>query len=129
VARSEERFAFGCDRLLTGEFDIAECEPLKAALARAAIRAVNVIVDLSQCAFVDCAVIGLLLHAQTVVARDGKHFGIALPSEPNAVIRAADLVHLSARGVDLCLSHPCSSLVAAGGVCCDSPATPLAMCG
>jgi hypothetical protein len=66
-------------------------------LARAAIRAPNVLVDLSHCALVDCAALGLLLDSQNVVARDGGRFGIALPKEPNAVTRAAGLVHLSER--------------------------------
>jgi anti-anti-sigma factor len=82
---------------LIGECDVAHYESLKAALARAAIRAPNVLVDLSQCALLDCAALGLLLDSQNVVTRDGGRFGIALPNEPNAVTRAAGLVHLSER--------------------------------
>lgn len=82
---------------LTGEYDVARHESLKAALARAAIRAPNVLVDLSQCTLVDGAALGLLLDSQTVVTRDGGRFGIALPNEPNAVTRTAELVHLSER--------------------------------
>jgi anti-anti-sigma regulatory factor len=38
---------------LIGEYDLSGYEPLKAALARAAIQAPNVIVDLSHCDFID----------------------------------------------------------------------------
>ena len=82
---------------LIGEYDVARYESLKAALARAAIRAPNVLVDLSHCTLVDGAALGLLLDSQNVVTRDGGRFGIALPNEPNAVTRTAELVHLSER--------------------------------
>lgn len=41
--------------------------------------------------------IGLLLDAHSVVARDAGSFGVAMPAEPNAVTRVAELVHLSQR--------------------------------
>lgn len=82
---------------LVGEHDLSGYESLKAALARAAIRAPNVIVDLSRCYFIDCTVIRLLLDAQTVVVRDEGGFGVALPAGPNAVTRIAELVALSRR--------------------------------
>ena len=84
---------------LIGEHDVARYESLKAALARAAIRAPNLLIDLSHCTLVDCAALGLLLDSQNVVTRDGGRFGIALPKEPNAVIRTAELVHLSERAL------------------------------
>jgi anti-anti-sigma factor len=82
---------------IVGEHDLSRCETLKVALARAAIRAPNVIVDLSRCDFLDSTVIRVLLDAQIVVVRDEGSFGVALPAEPNAVTRIAELVHLSQR--------------------------------
>jgi anti-anti-sigma factor len=79
---------------LLGEHDLGDSEPLKVAFARAAIRARNVIVDLSDCSFIDSIVIALLLHAQSVVAQDGGRLAVALPTEPNAVNRVADVMHL-----------------------------------
>jgi anti-anti-sigma factor len=72
-----------------GEHDLSGYEPLKAVLARAAIQAPNVIVDLSHCDFIDAAVIGLLLDAHSVVARDAGSFRVARPAEPSAVTRVA----------------------------------------
>jgi anti-anti-sigma factor len=80
---------------LIGEHDLGEYEPLKIAFARAAIRAPNVVVDLSRCEFIDSTMIGLLLHAQSVVARDHGRFVIALPDEANAVTRVVEMVHLA----------------------------------
>ena len=41
--------------------------------------------------------LGLLLDAHSVVARDAGSFGVAMPAEPNAVTRVAEPVHLSQR--------------------------------
>jgi anti-anti-sigma factor len=82
---------------LVGEHDLSRYESLRVALARASIRAPNVIVDLSQCNLIDCTVIRLLLDAQSVVARDEGGFGVVLPAEPNAVTRIAEVVQLSQR--------------------------------
>lgn len=82
---------------LVGEKDLSAHDSLKVALARAAIQAPNVIIDLSRCDFIDSSVIGLLLDTQRIVARDGGAFVVALPAEPNAVTRIAELVHLSQR--------------------------------
>src|SRR3954452_18538733 len=46
---------------LIGEHDLGHYETLKAVLARAALRAPNVVVDLSECAFVDSTVLQLML--------------------------------------------------------------------
>ena len=82
---------------LVGEHDLSRHESLRVALARASIRAPNVIVDLSQCTFIDCTVVRLLLDAQSVVRRDEGDFGVVLPAAPNAVTRIAELVQLSQR--------------------------------
>ena len=82
---------------LVGEHDLSGYASLTAALARAAIQAPDVLVDLSRCDFIESALIGLLLDAQSVVVRDGGSFAVALPTEPNAVTRIAALVQLSER--------------------------------
>ena len=79
---------------MLGEHDLGDFEPLKIAFAKAAIRAPNVIADLSDCSFIDSIVIALLLHVQSVIAQDGGRVAVALPNEPNAVNRVADLIDL-----------------------------------
>ena len=108
---------------LIGEYDIARYESLKAALARAAIRAPNVLVDLSHCTLVDGAALGLLLDSQNVVTRDGGRFGIVLPNEPNAVTRTAGRTPLRA-GPDLCLRPGRPGQLPAGRVRGDSATKP-----
>ena len=83
---------------LVGEHDLSEYESLRIALATAAIHAANVIVDLSCCSFIDSTLIRLLVDAaQSVETRAEGSFSVALPAEPNAVTRIAELVHLSQR--------------------------------
>ena len=80
---------------LIGEHDLGRYEPLKAALARAATRAPNVVVDLSECAFIDSISISLLLHASDITNRDKRGFAVVIPAEPGPVSRLAELVHLA----------------------------------
>jgi anti-anti-sigma factor len=80
---------------LIGDHDLGEYETLKVALARAAIRAPNLVADLSRCAFIDSTVIGLLIHSERVVARNRGRLVVALPAQPSPVTRVAQLVHLS----------------------------------
>jgi anti-anti-sigma factor len=80
---------------LTGEHDVGDYGSLRIALARAAIRAPNVVVDLSRCEFIDSTVVGTLLRAESVVARDRGRFLAVLPKQANAVIRIADLIGLA----------------------------------
>jgi anti-anti-sigma factor len=78
---------------LVGDHDLSDVGPLEAAFGRAALRAPSVIADLSECTFIDSAVIAALLHAQRVTQQNGGRLAVALP-EPNAVTRVAALVHL-----------------------------------
>ena len=82
---------------LRGEHDLAGYEPLRTGFARAAIHGANVIVDLSDCEFIDSTVISLILHTETIVARDGGRLVVALPAEENAVTRVAALIKLAER--------------------------------
>ena len=53
---------------LIGEHDLGQYDTLAAVLARAGVGALNVIVDLTHCAFVDSITISLLLNADPVEA-------------------------------------------------------------
>jgi anti-anti-sigma regulatory factor len=79
---------------LIGDHDLADYESLNVAFARAMIRTPNVIVDLARCSFIDSTVASVLFHAHSVVATAGGRFGVALPSEANAVTRLSELVQL-----------------------------------
>jgi anti-anti-sigma factor len=74
---------------LTGEHDLGDYVTLKVALARAAIRSRNVIVDLSRCSFIDSTVISVVLSAHSLVVRDGGGFGVALPMDESAIVSRA----------------------------------------
>ena len=80
---------------LTGKHGLGDYGSLRIALARAAIRAPNVVVDLSRCEFIDATVLGTLLQAEDVVARDCGRLLAVLPEEANAVTRIADLIQLA----------------------------------
>jgi anti-anti-sigma factor len=82
---------------LIGEHDLAGCETVRTALARAAIRAPHVLVDLTACDFIDSTVISMLLHTETVVTRDGGRLVVALPGEHSSVTRMAELIKLAQR--------------------------------
>jgi anti-anti-sigma factor len=87
---------------LIGEHDMGRYEPLKAALARAAIRAPNVVVDLTQCAFIDSTTLTLLLHADDVMTRDSRGFAVVIPAHEGSVSRLAELVRLA----EMLSTHP-----------------------
>jgi anti-anti-sigma regulatory factor len=80
---------------LSGAHDLSEYKQLKAVFAAAAIRAPNVIIDLSRCALIDSTVMAMLLNGQSIVTRDYGRFVVALPEEPNPVTRLAELVQLA----------------------------------
>ena len=79
---------------LVGEHELQGAETLRVALARATIRATDVIVDLTRCDLIEPTVIAALLDAQSVVAQDAGRFAVVLPCGPNAVTRVASLAHL-----------------------------------
>jgi anti-anti-sigma factor len=79
---------------LVGEHELQGAESLKVALARAAIRANDVIVDLTRCELIEPTVIAALLDTQSIVSQDAGRFAVVLPAAPNAVTRLAALAHL-----------------------------------
>jgi anti-anti-sigma factor len=79
---------------LVGEHDLDGYENLRTVFARAAIRAPNVLIDLSACEFIDSTVISMVLHTETIVTRDGGTLVVALPAERNSVSRLAEVIKL-----------------------------------
>jgi anti-anti-sigma factor len=71
---------------LRGEHDLSTTPQLSAALEAACARP-RVLVDLSQCAFIDSTVLALLLSAHSeLVERDGR-LELFLPSDPASNVR------------------------------------------
>jgi anti-anti-sigma factor len=81
-----------CARVaLRGEWDISTEPPLAEALQRARRRP-DVVIDLSECTFMDSRTIGILMsQAQEHTRRSGR-LAIALPSTQRIVNRAFDLL-------------------------------------
>ena len=79
---------------LFGEHDLGNYEGLKSVLARAAIRAPNIIMDLSECAFIDSTTITLMLHTNNVTSKVGGGFAVVIHPQPGPVSRVAELVRL-----------------------------------
>jgi anti-anti-sigma factor len=85
-----------CARVaLHGEWDISNEPQLAAALQRA--RTVqNVVVDLSECTFLESRTVGCLLGAAQEHAEHDGRFAIALPRSQSVVNRAFDLLGIRA---------------------------------
>jgi anti-anti-sigma factor len=78
---------------LRGEHDLGTKTELSGALARACERP-RVLVDLSECVFLDSSVLALLLAAhRTQVERDGR-LELVIPSEAHAVLRITRLARI-----------------------------------
>jgi anti-anti-sigma factor len=80
---------------LIGEHDISHYDSLKIVLARAAIRAPNVIVNLSECQFIDSTAISVLIHGSRVTTRYGGAFAVVVAAGPGPVSRLAELSRLA----------------------------------
>ena len=78
---------------LRGEHDLVTRAGVVKALASAGEQA-NVVVDLTECAFVDSAVIAALVHAGRRLGEDGGRFELVIPPGPGEVRRAAELTAL-----------------------------------
>jgi len=77
---------------LVGELDLATDGLLRDMLYLASTRRRHVIVDLSECDFIDSTAVTRLLLAQGEVVSDGGHFGLVLPACAGPVGRAADVM-------------------------------------
>src|SRR3954451_9293804 len=79
---------------LIGEHDLGHYEDLAAVLARAAVRAPNVVVDLTNCAFVDSTTISLLLNTYAFVTGAGGGLSVVIAPGSGPVAHLAELVQL-----------------------------------
>ena len=80
---------------LRGEHDLASKERLTEAFA-AATTQIGVLVDLSECTFIDSTVIAVLLNAFTEIAERGGRLELVIPPEATAVARVAQIAGLAA---------------------------------
>jgi len=79
---------------VTGEHDVSTAPELTQALDEAAAYS-NVLVDLSECSFMDSSVIqALLTTAQSLEAR-GEQLALVIPAEQGVVARVAHMTRLS----------------------------------
>ena len=79
---------------LIGEHDLGHYEDLAAVLARAAVRAPNVIVDLTHCEFVDSTTLSLLLNTHAYVTGAGGGLSVVIAPDSGPVRHLAELVRL-----------------------------------
>jgi anti-sigma B factor antagonist len=79
---------------MRGEHDLSTAPGLGLALDQAAAHS-NVVVDLSECDFIDSSVIGLLLSTADKVRAQAEQLVVVIPPESKNVARVADLTCLS----------------------------------
>jgi anti-anti-sigma factor len=75
-----------CVIVLTGEHDLASVEELRAALDQAA-SARSIVVDLSQTAFIDSAVLGALIASHRRAGEDGNRWALVVGQGSGAAVR------------------------------------------
>jgi anti-anti-sigma factor len=78
---------------LRGEHDLSTEATLTNALDKAAAHS-NVLVDLSDCAFIDSTVIAALLRAARIVTERGERFALLIPAAQRQITRVAEMTHL-----------------------------------
>jgi anti-anti-sigma factor len=76
-----------------GEHDLSSQPGLSDALGEAAAHS-SVVIDLSDCSFIDSTVIAALMGVARTVRGKGDRFGIVIPPEQRQVSRIAELVRL-----------------------------------
>jgi anti-anti-sigma factor len=79
---------------MRGEHDVSTAPELARALEQAAAHS-DVLVDLSECDFIDSSVIGLLIRTSKEAQAREEQLVVVIPSEPSNVARVAHLVRLS----------------------------------
>jgi anti-sigma B factor antagonist len=79
---------------LRGEHDISTAPELTQALERAAAHS-DVLVDLSECDFIDSTAIGVLIRTAKQVQARGEQLVVVMPSEWSNVARALRAVRLA----------------------------------
>jgi anti-anti-sigma factor len=79
---------------LRGEHDLNSRPAVAAALARACERA-DVLVDLSECAFIDSTIIGVLVAAFQAQAESGRRLELTVPPDAHALRRVTEIAGLA----------------------------------
>ncbi len=79
---------------LRGEHDLSTRAEINATLARVGGEA-DVLVDLSECSFIDSSVIGALVAAFQTFAERGRRLELAIPSEAVTIQRVAKVAGLA----------------------------------
>jgi anti-anti-sigma factor len=79
---------------LRGEHDLSTAPELADALEQAGAHS-NVVVDFSECGFIDSSVIAVLITAARTVRARGEELLTVIPPEAANVARVAHMVHLS----------------------------------
>lgn len=79
---------------LHGEHDLATEPALIQALDEAAANS-NVLVDMSECDFIDSTVIAALLRIARTVTERGERFALYIPAAQRQITRIAEMTHLA----------------------------------
>jgi anti-sigma B factor antagonist len=79
---------------MRGEHDLSTAPELTYALEQAAAHS-NVVVDLSECSFIDSTVIKALIKTALDVQARSEQLVLVIPSEQRAVARIAQMTHLA----------------------------------
>jgi anti-anti-sigma factor len=79
---------------LRGEHDLATEQALMQALDEAAAHS-NVLVDMSECDFIDSTVIAALLRVARTVSERGERFALYIPAAQRQITRIAEMTHLA----------------------------------
>ena len=79
---------------LRGEHDLSGKEALAEALARASDQ-LNVLVDLSECTFMDSSVLGVLIPAGQDIKQRGGRLELVIPPEATTASRIATITRLN----------------------------------
>ena len=79
---------------LRGEHDLSTRAEIHATLARVGEEA-HVLVDLSECSFIDSSVIGALVAAFQALAAQGRRLELAIPPDAAAIQRVAKVAGLT----------------------------------
>jgi anti-anti-sigma factor len=79
---------------MRGEHDLSTQPVLAHALEIAAAHS-NVVVDLTECAFIDSTIIKEFIKTSEVVRAKGEQFMLVIPAEQAAVVRIAEMVGLA----------------------------------
>lgn len=79
---------------LSGEHDLNTKPHLSEALARAGANA-NVLVDLSECSFIDSTVIGVLVLAYQTQSERGRRLELTIPPSATTIQRVAKIAGLT----------------------------------